>query len=105
MVEAGKGWGEVAVAIRIVRNSASAHMANRLREVYREYLEKYAQAVEQVGLPWLSFYTNLLCAMFLNAFAGLHSQLFSHLPHCKVARGVITVPLLFAGLTVLRVLG
>jgi hypothetical protein len=47
-VEAEKRWGEVAVAIRIVRNAASTHMANRLREVYREYLEKYAQAVEQV---------------------------------------------------------
>jgi hypothetical protein len=47
-VEAGKRWGEVAVAIRIARNSASTHMVNRLREVYREYLEKYAQAVEQV---------------------------------------------------------
>ncbi len=47
-MEAEKRWGEVAVAIRIVRNSASTHMVNRLREVYREYLEKYAQAVEQV---------------------------------------------------------
>ena len=62
-MEAGKRWGEVAVAIRIVRNSASTHMVNRLREVYREYLEKYAQAVEQVCSltcllcckPWLLF--------------------------------------------------
>ena len=53
IVEAEKRWDEVAVAIRIVRNAASTHIANRLREVYREYLEKYAQAVEQVvhGLP------------------------------------------------------
>ena len=48
MVEAEKRWGEVAVTIRIVRNAASMHIANRLREVYREYLEKYAQAVQQV---------------------------------------------------------
>ena len=47
-VDAQKRWAEVAVAIRVVRNSASTHIANRLREVYREYLEKYAQAVEQV---------------------------------------------------------
>ena len=48
VVEAEKRWGEVAVTIRIVRNAASMHIANRLREVYREYLEKYAQAVHQV---------------------------------------------------------
>lgn len=47
-MEAEKRWGEVAVTIRIVRNAASMHIANRLREVYREYLEKYAQAVHQV---------------------------------------------------------
>ena len=44
------------MAIRVVRNSASTHIANRLREVYREYLEKYAQAVEQV--------TTLSCTLF-----------------------------------------
>ena len=60
IVEAEKRWDEVAVAIRIVRNAASTHIANRLREVYREYLEKYAQAVEQVvhGLP------RLMCLKF-----------------------------------------
>lgn len=73
-MEAGKRWGEVAVAIRIVRNSASTHMLNRLREVYREYLEKYAQAVEQVCRlscccavkPWLQFIQgqNGFCSTF-----------------------------------------
>jgi hypothetical protein len=48
VVEAEKRWGEVAVAIRIIRHAPTSHIANRLREVYREYLEKYAQAVEQV---------------------------------------------------------
>lgn len=54
VVEAEKRWGEVAVTIRIIRTAASTHMANRLREVYREYLEKYAQAVQQVGLHLLN---------------------------------------------------
>ena len=47
-METDNRWDEVAVAIRIVRNAASTHIANRLREVYREYLEKYAHAVSQV---------------------------------------------------------
>lgn len=50
VVETDNRWDEVAVAIRIVRNAASTHIANRLREVYREYLEKYAHAVSQVNL-------------------------------------------------------
>lgn len=47
-METDNKWDEVAVAIRIVRNAATTHIANRLREVYREYLERYAHAVSQV---------------------------------------------------------
>jgi hypothetical protein len=37
-------------------------MANRLREVYREYLEKYAQAVEQVEFHCLdSLHSDCSC--------------------------------------------
>jgi hypothetical protein len=71
-VEAGKRWGEVAVAIRIARNSASTHMVNRLREVYREYLEKYAQAVEQVF-----HLTCLLCCQSLFCHLSKHKMVFA----------------------------
>ena len=68
-VEAGKRWGEVAVAIRIVRNSASTHVVNRLREVYREYLDKYAQAVEQV--------CRLTCLLGLGCNLSKHKMVFA----------------------------
>eukprot|EP00960_Hanusia_phi_P007631 218258-Hanusia_phi.AAC.2 len=46
-VDQEKKWNEVAASLKIGKNSQSGPIAQRVRDVYRLYLEKYALAISQ----------------------------------------------------------